>query len=154
MHRYNRRLANQQFHTSSGDCQYGAGIGKASTEWAHLHIKMMRDYARFKKLSVTFIFTDIKTAFASAMRFLAFSELPECKEVFIAKLQAIGFGKQEIDDVLAEIESLDVWEVNGPYGHLKRMAMDVHTDNWLSIELCQKVLTTRSGVLAGTCWAA
>ena len=54
------------------DTQFGSGLNKGWKEATHLYTKSLIDVARSKNLFLSIIYADVRTAFASMIRTVAF----------------------------------------------------------------------------------
>lgn len=134
-------------------CVDTSGLNNGSTETAHLYIRTVVELCKAKKFSVALIFADVKTAFAAMIRTVSFPQYhpPEQREIFLKRLQELGFDKTQARQAYEEIRSKygDVGE-QGVEGHLDTFLARLHSSSWFTLEGLSGATDSKSGTLAGT----
>ena len=145
--RHLRSLAKPFLENIALGTQYGSGIRGSGTDFAHLHMRAIMDYAGTIGASVAFIFIDVVTAFAAICRRVVLP-MPEYEGEFYQRLKASGFDDDVIRDVIAGLHD-DLWETKGGPPNLLQLIMDMHRRTWVSFEGLSGIVQTRSGSIAG-----
>ena len=109
----NRQVLNSVVSSATVSTQWGSGLHNGATDVVHLYMNACRDLAELRQLSVSCIFLDIKTAYASIQRELFLESLPEeksdNKEPYIKKLLEIGFSEADAEEVYKESSKMYQW---------------------------------------------
>ena len=143
----------QDSQNNSVQTQYGSGLNHGTTTNTHLYVKSLVDIAEKQKVSISLIFADVKTAFASMLRETAFPRGydAESKAVYIKRLVSLGFTQVEARSTYKEIlEKYGTMEDDRAKTHLDSYLSMLHNFSWFSFEGLPGVTRSKSGTLAGT----
>ena len=136
-----------------GLSQFGSGLNGGETAFAHLYIRLVFEYCKHNRISASFVFLDIVTAFAVLLRRIIFSET-DSDESWLRKLNDNGFSNDEIKCIYDTISDHD-WFSEATDGDptcefLMHLLNSFYKFTWFSQESISEVVHTTRGSLAGT----
>jgi len=128
------------------ESQWGSGLHGGETAITHLYVRNLYHIARVTGQSLSLLFLDITSAFASLVRRIIF-DIEAGDEHWLLQLRASGFSESEIHQIYDEIKMLVVGDKNSTYA--TALATQLHTFMWNTFDGLPDISWSLQGTGAG-----
>lgn len=132
----------------AGDTQFGAGLGAASCDMAHLHVSEALAFGMTRNLSTAVVFLYIVAAFASMKRHLAIPMDEAANETWRLHLIECGFQNDEADAIIGLACAIR-WQDAGADPNTIVLLTEAHIGTLFPVEKLTVVTKFMGGATAG-----
>ena len=112
----------------------GSGMNNGACDTAHLCVSGPLALAMRRNLCGSTIFSDIRKAFASLHRRIAFMEDTDGDDIWLAHLVRCGFSTAHAESIIDMACTLLKWLDNGGDEHAFALTCEAHRDTWFTTE--------------------
>ena len=110
----------------------GSDFNTGACDSAHLLLTEQLAYALHKNVSSFVLFADIRCAFASLHRNIAFRDTQSDDTEWKQHLMDSGFDREQANDIVNAAISFLQWEVSDGSEHAFRLILEAHRNTWFS----------------------